>query len=96
MNIAIQLLRRAYLDEYDRVMIVSGDSDLIPAIRAVKETFPHKEVWSVIPIGRGAKQLRGASDFSMKMKEKHLRTCQLPDAISLPDGTQLTRPSNWI
>ncbi len=43
-NIAIKLFELAIQDKYDKALIISGDSDLIPSIKAVKSTFPHKGV----------------------------------------------------
>ena len=91
-NIAIKLFQSAINNVFDTAIIVSGDSDLVPAIEAVKTTFPAKSVGVVIPIGRRAESLKNATDFHMKMKEKHLSTCQFPDAITLPGGRQLCRP----
>ena len=37
-NIALSLFRLAVTDQYDRAVIVSGDTDLIPSIKAVRAT----------------------------------------------------------
>lgn len=95
MNIAIHLFRLAYLDEFDKAILVTGDSDVVPAVEAVKQVFPAKQIGVVIPIGRRAQHLKQIADFSFKMKEKHLRTCQLPDAIPLGEGVALKRPDSW-
>ena len=82
-------------ERYDKALIISGDSDLIPAIEAVQSTFPHKKVGVIIPIGRSAEQLKQTCDFYMKMKEKHLKASLLPDVINLGDGKSLERPKWW-
>ncbi|MBQ8886148.1 MAG: NYN domain-containing protein [Candidatus Gastranaerophilales bacterium] len=43
-NIAITLLEKAFLDEFDDAYILSGDNDYVPAVRKVKELFPHKRI----------------------------------------------------
>jgi uncharacterized LabA/DUF88 family protein len=43
-NIATSLLVGAYENSYDKVLLFSADSDLVPAIRLVKEKFPDKEI----------------------------------------------------
>jgi uncharacterized LabA/DUF88 family protein len=43
-NISISLIVGAYENSYDKVLLFSADSDLIPAIRLVKEKFPDKEI----------------------------------------------------
>jgi len=94
-NIAIQLFEAAIKDRFDTAMIVSGDSDLIPSIEAVKSAFPAKRIGVVIPIGRRAEALKNSCDFHIKMKEKHLRTSQFPEEIDLGDDKKLVRPSSW-
>ena len=41
-NIAIKILETAVKDEWDIAYVVSGDSDLIPSLKAVKRLFPMK------------------------------------------------------
>jgi uncharacterized LabA/DUF88 family protein len=94
-NIAIKLFKLAIQDEYDKALIISGDSDLIPSIEAVKSTFPHKQIGVIIPIGRRAEQLKQTCDFYMKMKEKHLKASMLPDIINLGNSKKLERPQSW-
>ena len=53
-NIAIHLFKTAVADSWDKAVVISGDSDLIPAVEAVKKTYPNKQVGVVIPIGRRA------------------------------------------
>ncbi len=94
-NIAIKLFQTAVQDLWDTAIIVSGDSDLIPAIQAVKNTFPAKRIGLAIPIGRRAEELKQVVDFHMKLKEKHLSTSQFKDTITMDGGIKLTRPNTW-
>ena len=48
-NIAIRLLEGAFQDEYDTCFIFSGDTDLIPAIEAVRRLKPEKRVVAFPP-----------------------------------------------
>jgi uncharacterized LabA/DUF88 family protein len=94
-NIAIYLFKLAIENRYDKAFIVSGDSDLIPSIRAIKESFPDKEIGVIIPIRGRAFELKSVCDFHIQMKEKHLKMNQFPDKIILPDNTCITRPETW-
>lgn len=94
-NIAITLFQTAIKDTWDKAIIVSGDSDLIPAIEAVKKTFPAKEINIVIPIGRRAEELKQVVDAHMKLKKKHLETCQFDDIVTIDSTHQLKRPNSW-
>ena len=91
-NIAIQLFELAIKYKYDTAIIVSGDSDLIPSIQAVKATFPNKIVGIVITIGRRAELLKQACDFHIKIKEKHLRSSLFEKEIDLGNNKKLICP----
>jgi uncharacterized LabA/DUF88 family protein len=94
-NIALELFRRAYLDKYDRAVIISGDTDLIPAIKAVRSTFPQKQIGVIIPIGKSSEDLIKHADFKFKMREHHLQSSRFPDTLRLPGGSTLECPLNW-
>jgi len=80
---------------WDTALVISGDSDLIPAIEAIKKTFPAKQIGVVIPISRRAEELKQVADFHRKVKQKHLQTCQFDDTITIDQNTVLQRPSSW-
>lgn len=94
-NIAIKLLTLAIQDDYDTAIILSGDSDLIPSVNAVKSTFPGKRIGVAIPINRTANELQNTVHFHMRIKEKHLKSCLLPEQIEI-DGRKITRPQTWV
>lgn len=94
-NIALRMFQLAVQDKYDKVVIVSGDTDLIPAVRAVQATFPSKEVGVVIPIGRASEDLKRQANFYYRMKEHHLASSRFPDTLKLSDGSALNCPEDW-
>jgi uncharacterized LabA/DUF88 family protein len=94
-NIALRLFQLAVQDGYDKAIVVSGDSDLLPAIKAVQSTFPAKQIGVVVPIGRASEELIQQADFHFRMKERHLRSSRYPNTITLRDGSSLTCPDEW-
>jgi uncharacterized LabA/DUF88 family protein len=94
-NIAIYLLKMAFRDQFDTAMILSGDSDLMPAIREIKTEFPKIEICIVIPPNRKARLLQGMATRTIKLVEAHLAKHQLPDEIFCKDGTKLFKPIEW-
>jgi uncharacterized LabA/DUF88 family protein len=94
-NIAIYLLRLAMQERYEKAIIISGDSDLIPAIKSVQKTFPTKKIGIVLPIGRASESLKNIADFHMKMKEKHLTTSLLNEEILLTNNQKIICPHEW-
>lgn len=94
-NIAIHLFREAIKETYDKAILISGDSDLIPSIKAVHQTFPNKQIGVVIPIGRSSNSLKQVCDFHIKMKEMHLKSSMLPREIDLGEGQTIRCPDQW-
>jgi uncharacterized LabA/DUF88 family protein len=94
-NIAVNLMKFALLDKFDKAYIVSGDTDLIPAIKIFKESFPIKEICIVFPFARRGKELKSICDLHIKIKEHHLISSIFPENISLKDGTLISRPKGW-
>ncbi len=94
-NISLHLLQLAIQDRYDKAIIISGDTDLLPALKAVQSTFPGKQIGVVIPIGKASDDLKKQADFHYKMKESHLHSSRFPDTLTLRDGTTLACPPSW-
>jgi uncharacterized LabA/DUF88 family protein len=94
-NIAVHLFREAVSDSYDTAVLLTNDTDLVPAIQAVKDTFPAKKIGVLFPIDRWATELKDVCDFWRKIERRDLARSQFPDEVRLPSGVVLTRPSTW-
>jgi uncharacterized LabA/DUF88 family protein len=93
-NIALKMLGDAIDDLYDKALIISADSDLLPVIKAVQHHAPEKEIGVMFPIGRSSFELRQNASFRRKMSRELLQHCQFPDKVKIGD-TVITRPDNW-
>lgn len=93
-NIALKIVSDAFDDLYDRALIISADSDLLPVIKTVQKHSPDKEIGVMFPIGRSSAELRQYSSFRRKMPEKLLNDCQFPDELKI-GNTKIQRPENW-
>ena len=51
-HFALTFLEDAIDDVFDRAIIVSADSDYVPAVRKVRKRLPAKEIFLAIPPGR--------------------------------------------
>ncbi|MFZ0640654.1 MAG: NYN domain-containing protein [Candidatus Acidiferrales bacterium] len=94
-NIALSLFQFAVADRYDKAVIISGDTDLLPAVKAVRATFPGRQIGIVIPIGRASEDFKKQADFHYKMREHHLASSRFSDVITLKDKTLLSCPETW-
>ena len=93
-NIACVILCDAMNDLFDKAIIVSGDTDLIPVINAVHSHFPNKEIGVMFPLRRYRSSLEKVADFAITMKEQLLKQSQFDDEIEV-GGTILSRPDYW-
>jgi uncharacterized LabA/DUF88 family protein len=94
-NLAKSIIELAYLDAFDRAILISGDSDQIPAIKFVKEYFPEKQITVVVPIGRSADELKQLAHSTEKMAEAHLARSQMAEKVKAKNGEWLLRPPKW-
>jgi uncharacterized LabA/DUF88 family protein len=94
-NVAIYLFKLAIQDIYDTAIIVSGDSDLIPSLSAVRAMFPQKRIGVIIPIGRASESLKQTANFHMKMRQYHLQTSLFPEIVNLGQNQTVTCPITW-
>jgi uncharacterized LabA/DUF88 family protein len=96
-NIAIYLLNEAHLDHYDKAFIVTADSDLVPAIQMVLDTFPEKEIVVLTPPNRYriAREIRSKVE-TIKIREKHLKNNLLPETLNVDNGAvSIRRPEKY-
>jgi len=98
-NIAIQMLDDAYAGLADRMILVSGDSDLVPAIHLVKERCPAINVTVYVPSRsrkRGAAvEIRSAADKNKTLPLNLLARCQLPNPVRGGVSGQIYKPTTW-
>ena len=94
-NLAVEMLRDAHLDMFDVAMLVSGDSDLAPAVVAVRELHAAKRVVIANPPARRSDVLARSANGSFPIGRKKLADCQLASSIVTRGGHQLIRPPKW-
>jgi len=98
-NIAISMLDDAYQSLYEHAILVSGDSDLVPAVNMVRTRFPQKQVTVYVP-GRNplrgaAVELRAAATKDRTLPLNLLAKAQLPASIPDGSGGQIIKPTSW-
>ena len=94
-NIAVELLSDAQDDAFDIAIIISGDSDLTPPVRATLERYPERRVIVASPPSRHSSQLADAATAAFSIGRKKLKDSQLPDEVVKPGGFVLRRPTQW-
>ncbi len=98
-NIALWMLHDAQRNACDRQILVSGDSDLVPAISMVKDHYPEKTIVVYIParnaIRGAAVELRSIADKDKTLPLQMLHAAQFPAEIQGSSGTTIRKPASW-
>ncbi|MFI3328156.1 MAG: NYN domain-containing protein [Rikenellaceae bacterium] len=96
-RIATQVVADAYQDNYDIAIIVSADSDMIPAIELAKEA--KKRVFVYFPPNQSSSHLQTASSgnpIRMERYKSRFSKSILPDEITLKNNEyKLSIPDKW-
>lgn len=98
--IAVYLVTGAFRNLYDRALLLSNDSDLVPAIRMVRQEFPGKQIQILTPVGRShSLDLVGAvGGFRRctRVKAIHLQRSLFPaQIVNATAHVVATRPAEY-
>ncbi len=103
-NIALHMIDDAYQAHCQRFVLISGDSDLVPAIELVTDRMPSAKVNVYIPVPSNAagarersykKELRTASTSVRALPVQLLQHCLLPNPIAVPGIGDIEMPPAW-
>jgi uncharacterized LabA/DUF88 family protein len=95
-NIAVRLIRDAVRDEFDTAFLMTGDSDLIPALRIMRELFPGKDLVVVFPFNRVTEALKREASRYMRVRLHHLEAHRFAKVVRTRDGRQIACPDSWL
>jgi len=94
--LAVQAFRDVvYEKELESVVLISGDSDFAPLLKAIKAERPKIFIRVIFPPGRKSDYLGDLADDSHKIGYKVLSASQLPDPVIGLDGSPIYKPSLW-
>lgn len=95
-NIAVSLICDALEERYDTALLITGDSDLVPAVEAVKRLTPHKRIVVAFPPRRQSSELEAASGGkAIRIWEAPLKKNRLPDVIARPGLPDIVCPHKY-
>lgn len=93
--IAAMLFELFQRDCCDVAVLVTGDSDLVPAVRTAIRLFPGKRVHSCFPYNRVSDELRQVASGHFKVSATHYLKHQLPDPFMTRAGQLIAKPEGW-
>jgi len=94
-NISVALIEGAALGAYDTALLISGDTDLRPAIASVKRLQPEKLIFAAFPPRRYSARLVQSVDAYTRIGHDKIRNAQLPHEVTTKGGITLSRPAYW-
>ncbi|MGV8084405.1 MAG: NYN domain-containing protein [Coriobacteriia bacterium] len=83
--IAIKIMTLAVSPDVEGIAIVSGDTDLLPAIREAKR-LSAKPIYMLFPYKRHSGSLEKLATTTFNLGYKHYSTHQFPDPVVSPTG----------
>lgn len=93
--IAIKVIEIFHNDDCDTAVLVTGDTDLSPAIRKSKVLFPDKRIVFAFPYRRKNRELALLAPGSFLIKRTQYIKHQLPNPVVLKDGRKIVKPKSW-
>lgn len=93
--IAAKLFELLSMDSCDCIVLVTGDTDLAPAVLSAQSLYPNKKILFAFPYRRANAQLKQIAPDSFAIKVRSYRTHQFPNPYPMSDGTLVYKPSTW-
>lgn len=94
-NIATSLVADAATHRTQSALIISADSDLVPAVKAARQLNPKMFMAAAFPPNRYSAELAKLMPASFHINASKLRSSQLPETITDRDGRTYKRPTKW-
>lgn len=92
---ASKLFEILFKDKCDTVVVVTGDTDIVPAIKTSKTLFPGKSIRFVFPYGRTSGELGKLAPGSFDIHPQQYLRHQFTNPFRLPNGTTINKPPSW-
>lgn len=93
--IATKLLELVYTNACETVLLVTGDTDLAPAVRAARRAPGNKDVRFALPYKRHNRELRQLAPGSVRVGKERYAKHQFSDPFVLSSGREIQKPPSW-
>lgn len=93
--IASRLFETCLRSEAEAVVLVTGDSDQAPAVRACQRLFPSTAIFFAFPFRRSSSELKVLAPDSFSIGLPSIVRHQLPDPLVVSSGRELHMPESW-
>ncbi len=93
-NIASHLINDAVDNVFDVAYLVTGDSDLVPALEIAKQRNSKKKYGVWFPPKRYSFDLKRITDFYKTIPDNIIKNSQFPDPVE-DAGKKINKPERW-
>lgn len=94
--LSIKLIELLWQDKCDTAVLITGDTDISPAIRFVQTHFPNKRMGILFPYKRHNRELQNlVGNLGFKISKKQYSRCQFPNPVILSNGSIRSKPISW-
>ncbi len=93
--IAARLFEILCLDKCDTVVLVTGDTDIIPAVKTAQSVFLKKEIVFLMPYKRHNKELAILTSRHFDISSQNYTKHQFPDPFITKKKKLIHKPSSW-
>lgn len=93
--IAAKLFEIMFKDKCDTAVLVTGDTDLTPAVETCKSLFPSKAMRFAFPYRRHNHELKVLLPDPFNIHAGSYVQHLFPNPVPLPDGTKIYKPTSW-
>ncbi|MBB4636372.1 NYN domain-containing protein [Longimicrobium terrae] len=93
--IGLKLVEVLATNECQTVVLVTGDTDMMPAISTARRLFRQCPIGVAFPFLRHNRALAERADYSFKIDQRAITKAQFPERVALTDGAMIVRPAGW-
>lgn len=93
--VASKLLEVCCTGQCDTAMIMTGDTDIVPAVRTAQRLFPHVRIGFLMPYKRHNNDLTKLTPLHFDIPKGTYTKHQLPDPFMTPKGKSISKPAKW-
>lgn len=93
--LSLKMMELFHLDSCDTAVLVTGDTDLAPAVRMASDVFPDKAICFGFPYKRKNKELNLITNSSFLIRKERYAAHQFADPYEGITGRSIRKPEHW-
>lgn len=98
--IGVKMYKAATLGQVDKIILISNDTDFVPALKEINIDFPNIRLKVYAPVSRDSTLPSSIRKIMSQRHHRHLnfdhiKKSQFPNTITLASGGSVTKPPAW-